>query len=197
EWDDVSDGVQFLFDVLGSQSAYSLIPNVDGLLEVLIVSQPTQAEVSSMLDLVGVMLTESDGVTQAYLITDILTNDVPNLLRSSAPYARGLIGTLAGIGAPETFGDYFLLQMKSSYTIDEVLRDLEQFLAAPIVQSTGPDPNNVLYSAGTLSKAIADIKAQGRKTGVGGYWFEDHWNVTEEGNTVFDSLNYIFSRKIR
>ncbi|MCB1169955.1 MAG: hypothetical protein KDK25_06450, partial [Leptospiraceae bacterium] len=36
EWDDVSDGVQFLFDVLGSQSAYSLIPNVDGLLEVLI-----------------------------------------------------------------------------------------------------------------------------------------------------------------
>lgn len=197
EWEDVSDGVTFIYDLISNDSAYSLIPNIDGLLEVLIVSQPSQAEVSSMLDLVGVMLTEPDGVTQAYLITDILTNDVPQLLRSSAPHARGLIGTLAGIGAPNSFGDYFLHRMKSSFSIDEVLRDLENFLAAPVVQSTGPDPNNILYSAGILSRAIADIKVQGRKTGVGGYWFEDHWNVTEQGNTVFDSLNYIFSRKIR
>ncbi len=197
EWDDVSDAVSFIFDILANDSVYSIVPNADGLLEVLIVSQPTQAEVSSMLDLVGVMLTEADGVTQSYLISDILSSDVPNLLRSSAPHARGLIGVMAGIAAPGTFGDYFLLRMKSDQSIDEVLVQLEQFLADPVIQSTGPDPNNILYSAGTLSKAIADIKAQGRKTGVGGYWFEDHWNVTEQGNTVFDSLNYIFSRKVR
>lgn len=197
EWDGVSDAVSFLFDILSNESAYSIIPNVDGLLEVLIESQPTQAEVSSLLDLVGVMLTESDGVTQSYLISDVLSSDVPNLLRSAAPHARGLVGVMAGIAAPDTFGDYFLLRIRSSYGIDEILIELEEFLASPTIQSTGVDPNNILYSAGTLSRAIADIKAQGRKTGVGGYWFEDHWNVTEEGNTVFDSLNYIFSRKVR
>ena len=197
EWDEVTDGVTFIYDILANESAYSVIPNVDGLLEVLIVANPTQAEISSMLDLVGVMLTESDGVTQSYLITDILSTDMPKLLRSSAPDARGLVGIMAGIAAPNTFGDYFLLRMRSNHSIDDVLIQLERFLASPIVQSTVPGPDNVLYSAGTLAKAIADIKAQGRKTGVGGYWFEDHWNVTEQGNTVFDSLNYIFSRKVR
>ena len=197
EWDDVTDTVDFIYDLLANDSAYSVVPNIDGLLEVLIESSPTQTEISSLLDLVSVVLTESDGVTKSYLLTDILSTDLPKLLRSSAPYARGMIGTLAGIAAPDSFGDYFLGKLHSTHRIDEVLRDLQNFLADPVIQSTQPGPDNVLYSAGTLSKAIADIKEQGRKTGVGGYWFEDHWNVTEEGNTPFDTLNYIFSRKVR
>lgn len=195
DWDGISDSVGFIYDFLANDSPYTLIGNIDALFDVIIDTRPADSEVRALLDIVAAILTEPD-TSQSYLLTDIITQNGPGVVRSFIPNARGMTGALEGIASPNTFGPYFLDSVRSSYSIDAVLTDLERFLASPQIQGTGADPNNVLYATGTLMQAFADIAKNGKKPGgVGGYWFQDHWNITEESTSYFDRLNYVLSRK--
>jgi hypothetical protein len=44
-----------------------------------------------------------------------------------------------------------------------------------------------------LIKYLADIKEQGKKTGVAGYTFEDKWNRTEVPDSYFDRISLMLS----
>jgi hypothetical protein len=89
--------------------------------------------------------------------------------------------------------NYFMTKMKSSYHVKDVMYDLERLLTSNKIQSTVPSDQNILYQTGTLIKHLADIKEQGKKTGVVGYTFEDKWNRTEVPDSYFDRMSLMLS----
>ena len=194
DWEGVDDVVSLTRDFL-SNGPYGLLNNLSTLFDTLIYANPSDTELTAFMDILVAILTESDGTTPAYRLHTILTQDAPAMIRFSAPYARSLSGVLEGLTAPGGFTEYMQAKMYSDYSLDDLIQELERFANDPIIQSRDYNLNNILFASGTLIKQFADIGEFGRKMDVGGYIFEDRWNITESGSSLFDRMHFILSRK--
>jgi hypothetical protein len=194
DWQDITDLVELGWKLLAKNSEYSISAKIEYLIKVINDVDVQEEEITALLNLVN-SIQVNDDLTPSYRLTKIATQYLPPILKSTAEYNRSLIGIAAGISKPNAFGNYFMTKMKSSYHIKDVLYDLEKLLTSNKIQSTTPSDDNILYQTGTLIKYLADIKEQGKKTGVAGYTFEDKWNRTEVPDTYFDILSLMLSAK--
>ena len=192
DWQDITDIVRLGWKFLAKDGEYSISSKVEFLLNIINDIDITESEITSLLNIINAIQVNDD-LTPSYRLTKILTENLPPMLRSTADYTKSLIGIAAGISKPNAFGDYFMAKMKSSYHIKDVMYDLERLLTSNKIQSTIPSDQNILYQTGTLIKYLADIKEQGKKTGVAGYTFEDKWNRTEVPDSYFDRISLMLS----
>lgn len=192
DWQDISDIVELGWKLLSKHSEYNISSKVEFLLEIIQEIDIQTDEITALYDVLEGILANDDS-SQSYRITNLIKDNLPDLLTSTAKYTRSLIGILAGISKPDSFGDYFMTNLKSSYHTRDIIYDLERLLVSNEIQSYGPSDDAILYQLGTLIKNLADIKEQGRKTGIVGYTFEDKWNETEVPDTYFDMISYILT----
>lgn len=192
DWKDISDLVELGWKLLSKNSEYNISSKVEFLLEIIQDINIQNDEITALYDILEGILINDDS-SQSYRITNLMKNNLPALLSNTAQYTRSLIGILAGISKPDSFGDYFMTNLKSSYHTRDIFYDLERLFVSNEIQSYGPSDDAILYQLGTLIKYLADIKEQGRKTGIAGYTFEDKWNETEIPDTYFDIISYILT----
>lgn len=192
-WEGVDDVISVTGDLLSVSSVYSIIPTVNDLLNVMTEGNPTESEISSVLDLLTIVLTSSDG-TQSYLITDIITSDLPTIINPSKKWARNLLGLLDGLSVEGGFIIYLHASMVSDYHLTAIIDDLKRLLVADMIQTTEKTDNSLFYTAGTLVRIFGDIYEYGKKpSDPGNYLFQDRWNVTEQSSPLFDRFAYILS----
>ncbi|GIX41797.1 MAG: hypothetical protein KatS3mg129_1530 [Leptospiraceae bacterium] len=192
DWKDITDFMELGWKLLAKNSEYSISPKIEYLIEIINDVDVQTDEITALLNILNAIQVNDD-LTPSYRLTKLATDYLPPLLTSTATYTKDLIGIAAGISKPGAFGDYFMTTMKSSYHVKDVLYDLERLLTSNKIQSYGPSDESILYQTGTLIKYLADIKEQGKKTGVAGYTFEDKWNKTEVPDSYFDRLSLILS----
>jgi hypothetical protein len=192
DWKDITDIVQLGWKLLAKDGEYSISSKIEFLINIINDIDITESEITSLLNIINAIQVNDD-LTPSYRLTKILTENLPPMLRSTADYTKSLIGIAAGISKPNAFGNYFMTKMKSSYHVKDVMYDLERLLTSNKIQSTIPSDQNILYQTGTLIKYLADIKEQGKKTGVVGYTFEDKWNRTEVPDSYFDRISLMLS----
>ncbi|MFN3605478.1 MAG: hypothetical protein ACK4UJ_12290 [Leptonema sp. (in: bacteria)] len=192
DWKDITEIVDLGWKVFSKSSEYNISSKVGFLLKIIQDIQIQSIEISAFYNVIaGILIDDSNN--QSYQLTNLITNNLPYILTNTAKYTRSLIGIMAGISKPNAFGNYFMTNLKSSYHTKEILYDLERFLASNEVQSYGPSEEAILYQLGSLIKHLADIKEQGRKTGIMGYSFEDKWNQIEVPDTYFDTISNILT----
>ncbi len=193
DWEDINDIIDLGWKLLSSGSEYSISTKLEYLIKIIADINISESEIASMLNLlVGILV--DDNNNPAYRITNLTTGYLTDLLNSNALYTRSLVGIMAGISKPNSFGDYFMTTMKSSYHARDILYNLEKLLASNQIQSREPSEDNILYQVGSLTKVLAEIKEQGRKTGVVGYTFEDKWNINELPDTYFDLISLMLTK---
>jgi hypothetical protein len=192
-WSGVNDSVAFARDYFSKTSGYSLVKNIDFILEMVIEIKPTPAEVTALLDMLDSLLTkEANGY---YNLTNILTDYVPPVLKQTAPYGRNVFGLSYSLASPGGFVYFLEGNMRfSPYSIASLVSDAERFLKSDMVVSTQNTPNSLLYSSGVLVSLFADIYQYGKKLEKQGLSFEDSLNINEN-TSVFQRLNIIFSIK--
>lgn len=192
-WSGVNDSVAFARDYFSKTSGYSLVKNIDFILDMVIEIKPTPAEVTALLDMLDSLLTkEANGY---YNLTNILTDNVPPVLKQTAPYGRNVFGLSYSLASPGGFVYFLEGNMSfSPYSIASLVSDAERFLKSDMVVSTQNTPNSLLYSSGVLVSLFADIYQYGKKLEKQGLSFEDSLNINEN-TSVFQRLNIIFSIK--
>jgi hypothetical protein len=192
-WSGVNDSVAFARDYFSKTSGYSLVKNIDFILDMVIEIKPTPAEVTALLDMLDSLLTkEANGY---YNLTNILTDYVPPVLKQTAPYGRNVFGLSYSLASPGGFVYFLEGNMRfSPYSIASLVSDAERFLKSDMVVSTQNTPNSLLYSSGVLVSLFADIYQYGKKLEKQGLSFEDSLNINEN-TSVFQRLNIIFSIK--
>ncbi len=194
DWKDITDVVELGWKLLAKNSEYSISSKIEYLIQIINDIDVKEEEITALLNVANSLFVNDDS-SPSYRLTRLATDYLPPILKSTPQYTRSLIGIAAGISKPNAFGDYFMTTMKSTYHVKDVLWDLERLLTSNKIQSTLPSNDNILYQIGSLIKNLADIKEQGRKTGVAGYTFEDKWNSTEAPNTYFDILSLMLTKK--
>ena len=128
-------------------------------------------------------------------LTNILTDNVPPVLKQTAPYGRNVFGLSYSLASPGGFVYFLEGNMSfSPYSIASLVSDAERFLKSDMVVSTQNTPNSLLYSSGVLVSLFADIYQYGKKLEKQGLSFEDSLNINEN-TSVFQRLNIIFSIK--
>lgn len=195
-WDDITDLTDLLNDILSKNSPYEIVTSLSSLMDILIEGNASESEMIAFLNILSQALTSPQG-SQNYILSEIITTDLPSLIPPILPYSRSIIGILDALSVPNT-GFFYWLQacMKSDYHISNMFLELEKFSVDPVVQSVNKDNSSMFYATGTLMKYFADIYQFGKKfADPGNYNFEDRWNVTEENSTLYDRVNYILSKK--
>ena len=192
-WSGVNDSVAFARDYFSKTSGYSLVKNIDFILDMVIEIKPTPAEVTALLDMLDSLLTkEANGY---YNLTNILTDYVPPVLKQTAPYGRNVFGLSYSLASPGGFVYFLEGNMSfSPYSIASLVSDAERFLKSDMVVTAQNTPNSLLYSSGVLVSLFADIYQYGKKLEKQGLSFEDSLNINEN-TSVFQRLNIIFSIK--
>ncbi|MBP9161706.1 MAG: hypothetical protein KBF99_00925 [Leptospiraceae bacterium] len=192
-WSGVNDSVAFARDYFSKTSGYSLVKNIDFILDLVIDIKPTPAEVTALLDMLDSLLTkEANGY---YNLTNILTDYVPPVLKQTAPYGRNVFGLSYSLASPGGFVYFLEGNMSfSPYSIASLVSDAERFLKSDMVVTAQNTPNSLLYSSGVLVSLFADIYQYGKKLEKQGLSFEDSLNINEN-TSVFQRLNIIFSIK--
>ncbi|MDX1958000.1 MAG: hypothetical protein SFU98_05475 [Leptospiraceae bacterium] len=196
-WDGVNDSVAFFRDYLSQASPYSLTRSADFFLEMVVAVPPTSQEISGILNVLGSLLTNSDG-SRNYRLRSILTSNVPEILLSLSNYGRSLYAIAGSLGAPGQFINHLEDKMTiGRYKISELLEDLERFCKAEMVQTKKQNVDSMLYSGGVLIKLFADIYEFGRKADSYGFPFADNLNVDDTGIEAqyWNRLNMLLSSK--
>jgi hypothetical protein len=193
-WSKVDSVVQFLKDYFSTTSKYTLVRNIDGLLDILIDSKPTQAEAASLVEILAAVFTKEDG-TQSYLLTTLLTEDMPKIIKITAPDGRNFIVLLESLTRPGGFLGYMQDGLQTNASVKDLFMDLENLLRSDMLHTKSKDKNSLLYSSGILLKDFAKAIRFGKKLDKPGFQFADGFNETEAYDNKFYVLNYIFSVK--
>lgn len=194
-WSTIDDAVDVLRTFLATTSPYNYTDNLSRLLDPIIEAKPTPSEVSALFDLLVSILVVPGTNQQSYLLTDILTTDVPSFLPSLANNSRDFLVIAESLTKPGTFLDYFLDNARSDFPFEYLVSDLERFAVAPEIQTLEDDKNSLFYNAGMLVGQFADLIERGKKPQNMPFWFADHENVTDDKSTLFDRFSFLLSRK--
>ncbi|MCB1179815.1 MAG: hypothetical protein KDK36_19720 [Leptospiraceae bacterium] len=197
DWDGVNDSVAFFRDYLSSTSQYSLTKSLEFALTLISDIPPSSSEVTALLDVVGSILTNSDG-SRNYRITSIFTNDIPEMIYKMAPYGRNTYAMMGSLGKPGSYVSFLEEKMSfSPYLINDMIIDLERLTVSDMIQRTSNDEFSLLYSGGTLIKLFADIYQFGRKLDTYGFPFADGLNLDDTSGQAnyWNRLNMILSSK--
>lgn len=159
-WSGVNDSVAFARDYFSKTSGYSLVKNIDFILDLVIDIKPTPAEVTALLDMLDSLLTkEANGY---YNLTNILTDYVPPVLTNSALWTE-CIRIIVFTYSPGGFVYFLEGNMSfSPYSIASLVSDAERFLKSDMVVTAQNTPNSLLYSSGVLVSLFADIYQYGK-----------------------------------
>ncbi|MCB1144409.1 MAG: hypothetical protein KDK54_19300 [Leptospiraceae bacterium] len=197
DWDNVSDSVYFLRDYLSRYSGYSLVRSMDFALGMVSELPPSSTEISSVINLLGKLMTDSSGA-QIYRFRTILTVDLPDILLKISPFSRNLYALVGNLGAPGSYISFLEDKMSvRPYLIRDLFWDLERFCTSSDVQSKREDETSLLFASGKLIKVFADIYEFGKKLDPTGFPFADNLNVDENGvqANYWNRLNMILSSK--
>ncbi|MCX7999035.1 MAG: hypothetical protein N3A69_08820, partial [Leptospiraceae bacterium] len=197
DWDGVSDSVDFFRDYFSFTSEYSLTKSLDFILTMLSDIPPNPSEITAFLNVVTTLLTDENG-NQNYRITNILTNDLPNIVEKIAPYGRNMYAMLGVLGKPDGYIAFLENHMTYvPYTVKELLIDVERILRSEMVQRKIEDEDSLLFSTGKLIQLFADIHQFGRKLDPYGFPFADNLNVDDNSPfaNYWNRLNMILSSK--
>jgi hypothetical protein len=164
------------------------------ILDALINAQPTEKELTSVLEIFGTVLLDEKG-QESHVLRGILSEDTPVLMELSAPGGMTTIGILATLSSPGGFLSYFYDTIRSDYSIDNLLVDLQRFTRSTEVQSKSSDKNDLFYSVGAILSQFSVLVERGVKAAEVDAYFSDHWNVGDGGSTYFDVFNYFLSSK--
>lgn len=193
DWEDITNLAELGWKILSKNSEYNLSSKIEFLLRIIQDIKIQPEEISAMFNLLqGILM--NDDTSQSYRITHLLTNNLPYLILHTSMHSRSLVGIFAGISKSYGFGSYFMMNLKKSFHTRDILYDLEKFLFSNEIQSYAPHEEAILIQIGSLLRVLADIKEQGKKTGGGGYTFEDKWNQFEPPDTYFDFISYILTK---
>jgi hypothetical protein len=193
-WSKVDSVVQFLRDYFSTTSKYTLVRNIDGLLDILIDSKPTQAEAASLVEILAAVFTKEDG-TQSYLLTTMLTEDMPKIIKVIAPDGRNFVVLLESLTRPGGFLGYMQDEMQTNASVTNLFIDLENLLKSDMLHTKAKNKTSLFYSTGILLKDFAKAIRFGKKLDKPGFQFADNFNETEAYDNRFYVLNYIFSVK--
>jgi len=197
DWAGVEDSVAFFRDYFSSSSPYSLTKSVDFALEMLSEIPPSNNEIQAFLNVVGSMLVNNDN-SRNYRITNLLTNDLPNILEKVSPYTRNIYALLGSLGKPGSYINYLEQNMSFlPYGVKDLLIDLENIALSEMIQRKIRDEHALLYSAGQLLRLFADIHEFGRKFEPYGFPFADNLNLDDTSGEAnyWNRLNMILSSK--
>jgi hypothetical protein len=193
-WSSVDTVVRFLNDYFSTSSKYTLVRNIDGLLDILIDSKPTQAEAAGLVEILAAVFTKEDG-TQSYLLTTLLTVDMPKMMKEAAPEGRNFIVLMESLTRSGGFLGYMQDQLRADATVTELFRDIENLLRSDMLHTKAKDSSSLLYSSGILLKDFSKAIRFGKKLDKPGFQFADGFNETEAFDNKFYVLNYILSAK--
>jgi len=193
-WSKVDSVVQFLKDYFSTTSKYTIVRNIDGLLDILIDSKPTQAEAASLVEILAAVFTKEDG-TQSYLLTTILTEDMPKIIKITAPDGRNFVVLLESLTRTGGFLGYMQDELQTNASVKDLFMDLENLLKSDMLHTKAKDKSSLLYSSGILLKDFATAIRFGKKLDKPGFQFADSFNETEAYDNKFYVLNYMFSVK--
>lgn len=194
-WDIFDDLVGFMKDYLSTASAFRYTDNLSQILDVLIDAQPTKVELNSMLSILGAMLLDPQTKTQDYLIRSLLHEDLPSMLPYLAPGGKYFVGVAESLSKPGYFLSYFNKTVRSDYSINALIWDLERFCVSAEVQMATKDKKDLFYSTAVLLEQFGGLVENGRKASYPDAYFSDQWNSAEKYNSYFDRLNFILSVK--
>ncbi|MCB1157034.1 MAG: hypothetical protein KDK45_05975, partial [Leptospiraceae bacterium] len=192
-WNGVDEGMVMVRDLFTVGSKYSIIRNIDNLLDILIDSQPTQAEAANLVEILSAVFADENG-KQSSIVTDLIIVDSPKMLKLMAPAGHDTLGLMNTMTETGGFLAYLQDNLATPYTIADILNDAEQFLNSSIVQSKEKNKSSLIYSTGRLLEDFIPVLQAGKKFSLPGTYFEDSSNSTENADTAFDALNYLFSR---
>ena len=181
-------------DYFSTTSKYTLVRNIDGLFDILIDSKPTQAEAASLVEILAAVFTKEDG-TQSYLLTTILTEDMPKIIKIVAPDGRNFVVLLESLTRPGGFLGYMQDEMQTNASATNLFMDVENLLKSDMLHTKAKDKTSLFYSTGILLKDFAKAIRFGKKLDKPGFQFGDNFNETEAYDNRFYVLNYIFSVK--
>lgn len=193
EWDRLGVWAVRLRDYFDPTSIYSLIPMLDFSLDMIIDNIPTNAQLASIVDLIGGLLRNDSG-NQDHLITDLLSVDAADLTQISAPYGRSTVGVLMGIVKNGEFFSYLESDMRSPHSIRDIFTDTKRLVVSDMIQTERKDNSSLIYTAGILMGIFADLTETGRKQFPDGFVFYDRFNKDESSETYWDRFVTVFTR---
>ncbi|HNO21896.1 MAG TPA: hypothetical protein PKK94_02885, partial [Leptospiraceae bacterium] len=196
-WDGVSDSVAFIRDYLAKASPYTLVGSIDFSLGMLADIPPSSEQITSLLNVVSVMFTDTAG-NRKYRVLSMMTGDLPVILQQVAPYGRNVFALAGSLGKPGSYFSYLEQKMTiGSYRIRDLLDDVNRFCTAEMVQTKLENSDALFYSSGKLLKLFADVYQFGRKLDAYGFPFADNLNVDDNASDslYWNRLNMLLSTK--
>ncbi|GIX42905.1 MAG: hypothetical protein KatS3mg129_2638 [Leptospiraceae bacterium] len=191
DWQDLYDLADILKDYFTLDSEFTILDTISDTMDYLVSLNLTQLESEALIEVIARIESLSNGDSYPFLY-NLINNYLIDILKANVPYTKALIGTLTGISAPDTIGDYLIYDARSRYSSNYILNDLQKFLSSNVIQSTVPSDDNLLYGIGTMMDVMAQIKENPRKTTIGGYQFQDHLNINESSS--YDILTKILTK---